>query len=107
MKVELWYFDGCPHWTVTANRLGDALERLGRHEPVLLRRIDTLEEADRIGFVGSPTIRLDGHGPFPASDSPQGLGCRLYVTESGLAGSPTVEQLMEVLKHRDPGPPQR
>jgi hypothetical protein len=99
MSVELWYVDGCPHWAVAETRLREALDRVGRQDPVLLHRIDTPEEADRIGFVGSPTIRLDGRDPFlPAASSP-GLACRLYVTESGLNGAPTVEQLIEVLKH--------
>jgi len=101
MTVELWYFDGCPHWTLAEERLRHALKRLGSEEPVVLRRIETPEEAERIGFVGSPTIRIDDHDPFLGDDSgPGGLTCRLYATDSGLAGAPTVEQLMAALAGR-------
>lgn len=97
MKVELLYFDGCPHWAIAEERLIDAMRRVGRLEPVHRLEIDSLEDAERVGFRGSPTILLDGRDPFADARSPAGLACRVYVTENGLAGSPTVEQLMEVL----------
>ena len=40
---------------------------------------------------------VDGRDPFADPDAPVGLACRLYRTEEGLAGSPTVEQLLAVL----------
>jgi hypothetical protein len=49
-------------------------------------------------FRGSPTILLDGRDPFADAPSPTGSACRVYVTENGAAGSPTVEQLMKILE---------
>jgi hypothetical protein len=97
VKVELLFFDGCPHWAVAEERLIHAMRRVGRAEPVHRVKIDSLEDAERAGFSGSPTILVDGRDPFADAHSPAGLACRVYVTEHGLAGSPTVEQLMEVL----------
>ncbi len=61
-------------------------------------KVETAEDAERLGFIGSPTVLIDGSDPFAAPGSPVGLACRLYVTPEGLAGSPTVDQLAEVLR---------
>ena len=41
---------------------------------------------------------IDGRDPFLDSDVPVGLSCRVYRTDEGLAGSPTVQQLVAVLR---------
>lgn len=97
VKVELLYFDGCPHWATAEQRLIEALSRLGSSDVVQRLRIDSPEHAERVGFRGSPTILLDGRDPFADADSPVGFACRVYVTDSGLAGAPTIEQLVGAL----------
>ncbi len=87
MNVRLRYFDGCPNWQTTYDRL----RGLGI-EPAL-EQVETPEEAERLRFVGSPTILVDGRDPFPILETSFGLSCRLYETPDGLAGSPTVDQL--------------
>ena len=54
---------------------------------VVLRRelVDTVEEAERVGFLGSPTILIDGTDPFDAPGATPGLSCRLYRTDTGFA----------------------
>jgi hypothetical protein len=94
-QVELLYFDGCPHW-----RTAD--DRLRRLESVLgfkLSRVEvsTPEEAQLLGFRGSPTIKVNGVDPFASEGTPVGFSCRMYATPAGPAGSPTIEQLTEVL----------
>ena len=59
-----------------------------------------LEEADRVGFRGSPSVLIDGTDPFSDPDAPVGLSCRVYSTPDGLAGSPTLEQLRTALSVR-------
>lgn len=97
MRVQLLYLEGCPHWSVAEDRLIEALARLGHHEDVRRVRIDTLEQAQRIGFGGSPTILLNGRDLFATAHTAAVLGCRLYPTESGLTGTPTVQQLIQQL----------
>jgi hypothetical protein len=95
MDVTLLYFDGCPNWKTADARLaelaGEFALRIGR------RRVETAEEALAIGFLGSPTVLLDGHDPFASGTEPVGLACRIYQTPDGPQGSPTVEQLRQVL----------
>ena len=65
---------------------------------VELMAIDTDEEAQRLRFPGSPTIRVDGRDLFPVPDrAGNALGCRMYATPEGLKGSPTAEMLEEAL----------
>jgi hypothetical protein len=98
VRVELLYFDGCPHWRLADERLTEALRVLGRADVrVERRRVETAEQAEELAFLGSPTLRIDGTDPFATGREQVGLSCRLYPTASGLSGSPTTEQLLEVL----------
>jgi hypothetical protein len=99
--VLLLYVEGCPHWRTTEERLRQALSLIGRPDVAIEHRtVDTPEAAEQIGFRGSPTVLVDGGDPFLDADAPVGLSCRVYRTEEGLAGSPTVEQFVEVLRGR-------
>lgn len=92
----LLYFDDCPNWQQTASHL----DRLTSEFPdltVTRQLVDTDEAAQRLGFLGSPTILLDGVDLFAARDMPVGLSCRIYLTPAGPAGSPTLEQLRDAL----------
>jgi hypothetical protein len=57
------------------------------------RQVTSLEEADRFGMHGSPTIRVEGRDPFAGPDARPSLSCRLYPSEQGASGAPTVAQL--------------
>ena len=98
MRVELFYFDGCPSWTVAEERLTEALRTLGRDDVTVERwLVETAEQAEQVGFTGSPTIRIDGTDPFATGTELVGLTCRVYRTPDGLAGSPTTARMFEVL----------
>ncbi|WP_017597509.1 DsbA family protein [Nocardiopsis lucentensis] len=97
MNVELLYFDGCPNRRLVQERLHRALTRVGHPETgVELVAVHTEEEARDRGFPGSPTIRVNGRDPFPHGGT-HGLACRVYPTPEGLAGAPTVDQLVHAL----------
>jgi hypothetical protein len=99
MRVELFYFDGCPSWKVAEDRLTEALRSVGRDDVTVQRRlVETTEQAEDVGFTGSPTIRaIDGTDPFATGREQVGLACRVYPTPAGLAGSPGTTQLLAVL----------
>lgn len=96
-EITLRYFDGCPNWQVAKTRLEEVLEQLDERRSLELQRVETAQQADELDFRGSPTILIDGKDPFDAS-GPTGLSCRVYRTDAGLEGSPSVEQLALVLK---------
>ncbi len=95
MRIELQYFDDCPHWKVADDRLRPFAAARGIE--VVHRLVTTPEEADAARFRGSPTILIDGRDPFAVGDEPFGLSCRVFQTPDGPAGSPTVAQLEEAL----------
>jgi hypothetical protein len=81
------------------DRLRDALraEGMADVEPIL-ERVETAEDAERLRFVGSPTILVNGRDPFARGEGTFGLTCRVYETPVGLAGSPTPEQVRAALR---------
>lgn len=99
MIVTLRYFNDCPNWRTMDQRLKDALRAAG-HDTVSINyeRVETHDEAERLGFIGSPTVLIDDNDPFASPGAPIGLACRLYPTQAGLAGSPTIEQLTEAVR---------
>jgi len=97
MKIQLLYFDECPNWQLADARLCEALAAVGSTTPVERILVSTAEEAEARGFHGSPSILVDGKDPFAEPGAPVGLSCRLYRSPAGVSGSPTLEQLVEVL----------
>ena len=98
MKVEVLYFDGCPTYEAATKTLRAVLAEEGMEAEVQLFAVDSDEEAGRLRFPGSPTIRVDGEDLFPVAEREDWrLGCRVYVTPQGLGGSPTAEMLREAL----------
>jgi len=96
--VVIRYFDGCPHWRSAYDLLVRALAAEGLDTEPRLERVDTDEDAQRLDFVGSPTILVGGHDPFRGIDVTPGLSCRIFQTPEGLAATPTFEQLREALR---------
>ncbi len=96
MDITLLYFEGCPNWKVADQRLATiAAER--PDITVTHRLVESIEEAERLGFHGSPSILVDGEDAFADAATAVGLSCRVYRTPEGPAGAPTVEQLQAVL----------
>ena len=98
MKIELLSFDGCPNTAIIERRLVMAAHRLGLGDLVVDRiEVTGPEAAERLAFIGSPSLRIDGRDPFSTGDEPVGFACRVYSGPDGLSGSPTVDQLVEAL----------
>lgn len=99
MNVTVQYFDGCPNWQRTVELVRQALRTAGESESALtLQAVQTAEEADHVGFRGSPTVLIDGTDPFGDPTAPVGLSCRVFRTPDGLAGAPTLEQLTAAVR---------
>ena len=98
MKVEVLYFDGCPTYEMATKTLRAVLAEEGSEAEVQLVAVNTDEEAGRLRFPGSPTIRVDGEDLFPVAEREDWRqGFRVYATPQGLRGSPTAEMLREAL----------
>ena len=96
MDITLLYFDDCPNWKIVDERL--AVIAADRPDLTVSHHlVETLEEAERVGFHGSPSILVDGVDVFAEPDAGVGMSCRVFHTPAGLAGAPTVEQLRTAL----------
>jgi hypothetical protein len=100
MRVELFYFDGCPSHAELLPRLRDLLASKGIEEEVELRRVETPEDAERLHFLGSPTVRIDGEDVDASAGArgDYGMECRLYRTADGLARTPPDEWILAALE---------
>ena len=99
LTVTVLSFDGCPNVRAADERVREALARAGRDDVhVVHRLVATAEEAEAVGFRGSPTVLINGRDPFADPEAAAGLSCRVYGTEAGPAGAPTVEQLLAALQ---------
>jgi hypothetical protein len=98
MQITLRYFDGCPNWRIAEERLRAALADAGSGDgTITLERVETHEEALRLGFRGSPTVLIDDRDPFADERADIGLACRVYATPEGFQGAPTLDQLRAAL----------
>ena len=90
MTVELLWWEGCPSYERALADLRAALEEEGLDPgSVQVRHVDSDEQAEREGFPGSPTIRIDGEDIVPPGEGePIGLTCRVYQLRDGRS-SPT------------------
>jgi len=97
MEITLQHFNDCPNWLDTMERIERVVETTGIDADVRVQLVNTPEAAQAHNFRGSPTILVDGKDPFANPDAPVGLSCRVYLTPDGMAGSPTVDQIKDVL----------
>ena len=78
-KVELLFWKGCPSYPEALALLEEVLGERGVEAEVDVREVFTHEDAVRLGFPGSPTIRVDGRDVDPeGAEAAPGLTCRVY-----------------------------
>lgn len=97
MEITIRYTTGCPHVDAAERNVREALRTIGMDAVIEREVVSTAAEASRLGFLGSPTILVDGTDPFAAPASRPGLACRLY---GGGKYVPDVQQLSEALVSR-------
>ncbi len=101
MKVRILHIDECPNWEEAGRRLRTALDASGLDQvEVEYQLLTSAEDAAKVPFSGSPTILIDGTDAFPADGRTSDLACRVYFTDQGLAGLPTVAQLSRAVQDR-------
>ena len=98
MEIELFYFDGCPHWQDALKNIKAALAAEGLKASLHLVKIADDDEAERLKFLGSPSFRVDGDDWWPDERKRYNISCRVYQTPLGIRGTPTVEMLREKLR---------
>ena len=80
MKVEVFYFEGCPNHQPAVERVKSVMKEHRIAAKLAQVEVADAEAAKAMGFLGSPTIRVNGLDIDPASRSVKGEGfaCRCY-----------------------------
>lgn len=101
MTVELLFFAGCPNHDRLLPRVRELAAAAGAE--LVLRPVETPEEAQAERFLGSPTVRVDGRDIEPGADerTDYGLKCRIYATTDGLHGMPPEKWIRDALAAQD------
>ncbi|UQX89217.1 thioredoxin family protein [Jatrophihabitans telluris] len=98
MNIELLVVPDCPNESAAIDLINTAVADTAVTATVTTTVISTFEVAVSRGFVGSPTILINGHDPFAQGGSGVGLACRVYPTPTGSAGLPPLRDLRQALK---------
>jgi hypothetical protein len=100
VNVELLWWEGCPSTDRALAAVREALNELRLSEvEVHMREVATDDDARDAGFVGSPTILIDGADLVPAAHGERiGLSCRVYRRRDGrVSPIPDPDDLREAL----------
>ncbi len=91
MKIEVLYFDGCPHHLSTVERVKSVLQEEGFQPEVSQIRIADQSAAMALAFLGSPSVRVDGIDVEPDARCSRdfGITCRTYANAEQREGLPS------------------
>lgn len=100
--VQLLYLPGCPNYPPTRELIEQTGRELGVDLDLELVAISDEESAHRLGFLGSPTVRVDGRDvePDARERTDIALSCRIYRTDRETRGYPDRDLLRTALRAR-------
>ncbi len=101
MKVEILYFDGCPNHQPTVDLVRDVVAAAELDAEIVETEVTSPDDAGRLRFLGSPSVRVDGVDVEPDARQRRdfGLSCRTY----GGRGMPDREMLTRALREAQAG----
>jgi hypothetical protein len=99
-KIEFLFWEDCPSHPQALERLQEVMAEVEVDSPIKKIEVRTDEDAARLAFPGSPTIRVDGVDIDAKGAAQMGtaLTCRVYVLENGrFSPLPSREMLRRAL----------
>jgi hypothetical protein len=86
MQVELLYWEADPNYMTVRQRLVEVLSEDAFETPIQMVAVGSEADAELLGFIGSPTIRLDGADIQADPGAVVGLRLRSYPADAELDG---------------------
>jgi len=98
--IELLYFEGCPNHEEARALVERVADEEGVTPDLHLVEVKSLEDAEAKRFLGSPSVRMNGHDVEPGADDRDAfvLACRIYRAEQGVSGQPDEEWVRAALR---------
>jgi hypothetical protein len=93
MKIELLFFDGCPTYKQALANIKAALKEKNLQADVVLINVKTEAIAEKVGFQGSPSVRINGKD-IEGRDEGFNFSCRLYSVNGKPATAPGKEMIL-------------
>ncbi len=84
VRIDVLVFDGCPHADAAIELAHALATRLGPGISVERVDVDTPERAAELGFLGSPSLRVNGADVEGKTTSTGRLCCRTYEDGAGV-----------------------
>ena len=99
IQIDVLTFAGCPNAASAVELVQRVTADAGVAAELREIEVESSEQAERLRFLGSPTIRVDGRDVEPGADARGdfAFSCRVYHTDSGLAGQPDARWLRDAL----------
>jgi len=92
--VEILYTDECPFWKETLKLIEETASDLKIDISVKKVRVSSEEEAKKLKFPGSPTVRINGVDIDPTVKEVTGyIGCRIYTYRGSIYEFPPKEMI--------------
>ena len=100
MKIEVLYFDGCPNHATTLKRVREVLKEEGISCEVSDVNVPDDAAAQSAGFLGSPSVRVNGLDVQPDARTLKqfGMMCRTYLDAGKVAGLPPRELIRRAVR---------
>ena len=101
MVIEFFYLDDCPNHAPALELLTELMAEYDVAVPIKLVKVSTTEEARKVKFMGSPSIRIDGvdiEGNGKTTGGDFSLKCRVYKYNWVFQGVPPKKLLREAIE---------
>jgi hypothetical protein len=104
IQVDFLYWEDCPSHERALEMLREVIAEEAVEADVAIQEVLTEDDAERLRFPGSPTIRVSGQDIVEGADGPFNLTCRVYVLASGkISPLPARETIATALRRAASG----
>ncbi|HYA32870.1 MAG TPA: DUF2703 domain-containing protein [Candidatus Bathyarchaeia archaeon] len=100
LTIDVLFYEDCPHYQEAASILKEVLEEEHVEAKVNMIKVAEGGEAVVVGFLGSPTILVEGHDVQSGTDhtSPFQGHCRIFRYKGRVFEIPPKDMIREAVK---------
>jgi hypothetical protein len=99
IHVDFLYWEDCPSHERALELLREVIAEEDIEADIVIQEVFSEDDAERLRFPGSPTIRVSGQDIVGGADGPFNLTCRVYVLPTGkISPLPTRDSIATALR---------